>query len=89
MGLRAQKVEVQNLHLLQPEVIKALQGALAGYPNWRIMFQVDVPGKEKSWPGMGLIIYDDEIEDDLQREFLPPEFRNIVYEGSKPAKRWP
>lgn len=89
LGLHAQKVEVQNLRLLQPEVIKALQGALAGYPDWRIMFQVDVPGTEKIWPGMGLIIYDDEIEDDLQREFLPEEFRNIVYEGSRPAKRWP
>jgi hypothetical protein len=89
LGLRAQKVEIQNLKLLRPEVIKALQSTLFGYPNWRIMFQVDVPGTEKSWPGMGLIIYDDEIEDDLQREYLPEEFRNIVYEGSKPMKKWP
>jgi hypothetical protein len=32
---------------------------------------------------MGLIIHDDEIIDDLQREFLPPEFRNVSYEGSR------
>jgi hypothetical protein len=89
LGLRAQKVEIQNLRLLRPEIIKALQGALAGYSNWRIMFQVDVPGTEKTWPGMGLIIYDDEIEDDLRREYLPEEFRAIVYEGSKPLKKWP
>jgi hypothetical protein len=35
------------------------------------------------WPAMGLVIHDDGIIDDLQREYLPKAFRNIVYEGSK------
>ena len=56
---------------------------LIAYPDWEIMFRVDVPGKENDWPAMGVIIHDDEIIDDLRREFLPEEFRNIVYQGSK------
>lgn len=83
LGLYRQKLEVQNLNLLQPHIIKSLQALLNGYPDWEIMFQVAVPGKEDIWPGMGLIIHDDEIIDDLQREFLPEEFRHVTYPGSK------
>jgi hypothetical protein len=83
LGVYRHKLEVQNLNLLQPHIIKSLQVLLQGYPDWEIMFRVDVPGKEKEWPAMGVIIHDDEIIDDLQREFLPEPFRSIVYEGSK------
>jgi hypothetical protein len=83
LGSYRLKLEVQNLNLLQPHIIKSLQALLAGYPDWEIMFRVDVPGKENVWPAMGVIIHDDEIIDDLRREFLPDEFRNIVYEDSK------
>lgn len=82
-GAYRQKVEVQNLNLLQPHIVKSLQAVLAGYPDWEIMFRVDVVGKENVWPAMGLIIHDDEIIDDLLREFLPEKFRHIEYEGSK------
>ena len=85
-GTWRQEVEVQNLSLLKPPIIKLLQGLLAGYPDWEIMFRVDVLGKENVWPPMGLIIHDDEIIDDLQREFLPEEFRSIIYEGAKRFK---
>ncbi len=81
-GSYRQKLEVQNLNLLKPHIIKSLQALLAGYPDWEIMFRVD--GMENVWPAMGLIIHDEEIIDDLRREFLPEEFRNFVYEGSKP-----
>jgi len=50
-------LEIQNLSLLRPEVIKALQELFHGYPDWEIFYTVD-PGKEK-WPGMGIIIRDD------------------------------
>jgi hypothetical protein len=83
LGSYRQKLEVQNLNLLQPHIIRSLQAVLAKYPDWEIMFRIDVPGKENDWPAMGLIIHDDEIIDDLQREFLPPEFRNVSYEGSR------
>jgi hypothetical protein len=83
LGLYRQKLEVQNLSLLEPHIIKSLQALLAGYPDWEIMFRIAVLGKEDVWPAMGVIIHDDEIIDDLQREYLPEAFRGIVYEGSK------
>lgn len=83
LGLYRQQLEVQNLNLLQPQIIKSLQALLKGYPDWEIAFRVDVIGKENVWPAMGLIIRDDEIIDDLQREFLPEEFRHVTYPGSK------
>ncbi|HZS63561.1 MAG TPA: hypothetical protein VFA53_03545 [Xanthobacteraceae bacterium] len=83
LGLYLQKLEVQNLSLLQPHIIKSLQALLTGYPDWEIAFRVDVIGKENEWPAMGLLIHDDEIIDDLRREFLPEEFRDIAYPGSK------
>jgi hypothetical protein len=83
LGSYRLKLEVQNLNLLQPHIIKSLQALLDGYPDWEIMFRVDVIGKENVWPAMGIIIHDDEIIDDLQREYLPEEFRGIIYEGSK------
>jgi hypothetical protein len=36
----------------------------------------------------GLIIRDDEIIDDLQRESLPAEYQTIKYEGSR-RQDWP
>jgi hypothetical protein len=83
LGGYRQKLEVQNVNLLQPHIIKSLQTLLAGYPDWEIMFRVAVLGTENDWPAMGLIIHDDEIIDDLRREFLPEEFRSIHYEGGK------
>jgi hypothetical protein len=82
-GTWHQEVEVQNLSLLKPPIVKMLHALLAAYPDWEITVRVDVVGKENIWPAMGLIIHDHEIIDDLQREFLPEEFRSIVYEGSK------
>ena len=82
-----QKLEVQNLNLLQPHVVKGLQSLLQGYPDWDIMFRVSPLGTENIWPAMGLIIRDDVIIDDLKREFLPEEFRNFRYEGSRPSDR--
>jgi hypothetical protein len=87
-GTWRQEIEAQNLNLLQPHIVKLLQALLADYPDWEITVRVDVLGKENVWPGMGLVIHDDGIIDDLRREFLPEEFRNIVYESTKrPAHR--
>ena len=65
-GRYRQELEIQNLNLLQPHIVKSLQALLADLPNWYITARVDVPGKEKIWPGMGVIIYPDEIVDELQ-----------------------
>jgi hypothetical protein len=82
-GRFRQELEIQNLKLLQPHIVKSLQVLLADYPKWYITARVDVPGKEDSWPSMGLVIYPGEIVDDLQRDFLPEEFRNIMYESAR------
>src|SRR5258707_1249924 len=72
-GRLSQQLEFQNLELFKPQIIKVLQDLLAGYPDWYITIRVAVPGKEKIWPGMGLIIYSDEVIDELRRDFLPVE----------------
>jgi hypothetical protein len=82
-GWRRHQIEIQNLNLIRPHVITALQRNLSGYPEWCIAAGV-YPGLQ-DWPeaGMGLIIYDDEIIDELQRRYLPPEFHELHYEGSR------
>ncbi|MGV3633123.1 MAG: hypothetical protein ACO1NY_02160 [Pseudorhodoplanes sp.] len=72
-------IEIQNLNLLQPHIVKALQAELADYPRWEICAVVDVVREDGNWPGMGLIIYSDEIVDKLVRAYLPPEFRDVRY----------
>jgi hypothetical protein len=79
-GWQVQQVEFQNLDLLRPEVIKSLQALLAGYPDWLITVRIGVPGKRGIWPGMGLRIYWDKIVDDLKREYLPAEFRDMRFD---------
>ena len=77
LGRRQQELEVQNLALLQPHIIKLLQALLASYPEWRITVSVVIIGS--GWPGMGVIIYPDEIVDELQRQYFPAEFQGIKY----------
>lgn len=76
------QLEVHGLHMLQPAIIKSLQGVLRDFPEWEIVVRVDVPGTEETWPGMGLTIYPDSICDALKREFFPVEYRNLAYEGA-------
>ena len=78
-GWWQQQLEVQNLNLLAPNVIAALQGVLVAYPDWQITIRVDVPGKEDVWPGMGLVIEQDGIVDDLQRQYLPADIQRFRY----------
>lgn len=73
------RVEVQNLNLLVPPVVKGLQRLLSDYPDWEIAMAVDVPGTETRWPGMGLVISKDGIIDELRREFLPKPIADFRY----------
>jgi hypothetical protein len=75
-------VEVQNLALLKPVVIMALQKVLVGYPDWEIIVKVEPPTRGQ-WPGMGLVLRDDEIIDDLERDFLPKEYQSLAYAGAR------
>lgn len=73
------QLEFQNLELFRLDVIRSLQALLIDFPDWSISVRVDVPGTEASWPGMGLIIFNDRIVDELQRDYLPERFRQINY----------
>lgn len=77
------RIEIQNLNLLVPSVVKGLQSLLSGYPDWEIAMAVDVPGTETRWPGMGLVISRDGIVDELQREFLPKPIGDFRYQRVK------
>jgi hypothetical protein len=82
-GGHRHEIEIQNLNFLRPHVVQALRSLLQSYPDWEIWMRVDVPGKEREWPGMGLIVHKDGILDELQREHLPEEFRNLRYDDSR------
>ena len=82
-GNQQQKVEIQNLELLRPEVVDALQKTLAGLPGWEIVVAVDIPGHKTDWPAMGLVIRSHEIIDGLKRDYLPTHFQKIEYPGSR------
>ena len=83
-GRYSQQLEFQNLQLFDTLILSALQGLLHQFPDWHITIRVDVVGKEEQWPGMGVIIYRDRIVDDLNRDFLPDRFRNLLF-GETPA----
>ena len=79
-GWRRHTVEIHKLHMLRLSVVAALQALLDGFAEWEIVVAVDLPGKETDWPPMGLTITKKEITGDLKREYLPPEYRSIVYD---------
>lgn len=83
-GRYSQQLEFQNLDLFHPIILQLLQNLLQRFPDWYITIRVDVVGKEDVWPGMGVIVCRDRIVDDLNRDFLPPRFRNIMF-GETPA----
>lgn len=82
-GWHVHQLEVQNLALFQPTCIYALQELLAEYPDWEIAVRVVTPETVDTWPVMGVVIAGDEIIDELQREYLPAEFRDLKYGSSK------
>jgi hypothetical protein len=75
------EIEIQSLQLFKPHVIKLLQASLSGFPDWEISIGLDVMSKFTGLPPMGVIVRDDEIIDGLQRQYLPKEFHDLVYEG--------
>ena len=80
-----QKIEVFNLTLLQPGVIKSLQGLLKDYPGWEIRLGVRAPKNSHRWPVMGLTVRVHEVIDGLQRQYLPAEFHDIRYDTGRPG----
>ena len=83
-GWQRHTIEVHRLLMLSPAIAHALQSLLGEFPKWEIVIAVDVPGQE-NWPRMGLTIRKHELIDGLQRSYLPVEFQQIKYPGSRPG----
>lgn len=75
-------VFVDNLKILLPPVVDALQQLVKEYPGWQIDLRITTRGHE-DWPSMGSSIRADEIVDDLRREYFPKEYQNLAYEGAR------
>jgi hypothetical protein len=71
-------VAFNRLRMLQPALIKRLQVLLVEVPGWEIYVSIDIPERE-DWPQMGLLIRPHEIVDELKREYLPGEYRDLVF----------
>ena len=84
-GTRQHKLYITNLELLVPYVVRLLQNTLADFPDWEIIVAVYLKKKGYSWPDMGLTIRSHEIIDELQRQYFPPEYQAIRYEGARQA----
>jgi hypothetical protein len=78
-GYRRHTVEVHQLHMLRPEIVKQVHGILREFPGWEVVISVDVPGTEHTWPRMGLTLDPSKIVDNLRREYLPKEAQNYRY----------
>lgn len=85
-GRYSQQLEFQDLRLFDRLILKALQDLLRPFPEWYITIRVDVVGKEDQWPGMGVVIYRDRMVDDLNRDFLPARFRDLVFGEAQAAE---
>lgn len=79
------QVGIQNLNLYRPAIVHELRSLLSDLPGWAITMAVDVVGKEKSWPLMGVTIRKHEIIDGLNRDILPEVFRTYHYADSRPG----
>jgi hypothetical protein len=83
-GLTQHKVYFNKLFMLEPKIVKTVQALLTEFSNWEIVVAVSVDEYEgEGWPEMGLIIRKHEVVDGLQRQYFPPEYQDIQYEGSR------
>ena len=71
--------------MLKVVIIAGLRELLRDLPDWEIVMALDVPGKEKEWPPMGLTIRRHEIIDGLSRDHLPEPYKSLVIPGSRPG----
>jgi hypothetical protein len=82
-SLHQHSIEIQNLEMLRAPIIRGIRELLTDFPDWEIVISVDVPGTERVWPKMGLVIRTHEIVDGLQRQYLPEAFRSLRYDDSR------
>lgn len=82
-GFDQHNVYFHKFHMFEPQVVKELQGLLKQFSGWEIFVTAYIKPEGESWPEMGLIIREYEIVDGLQREYFPPEYQGLQYEGSR------
>src|SRR5262245_34924894 len=63
MGWSQHKIELQNLALLKPAVMKSLQSLLVASPDCESVIAIDILGKETEWPPTGVVLRHQEIVD--------------------------
>ncbi len=80
---RYQTIYVHNMKLLSPEIVSTLHAMVSDYPGWEIIVTVSLHGPGEEWPEVGLTIRPHEIIDGLQRQYFPPEYRDLAYAGSR------
>lgn len=78
-GQEMQQIELVNLDLLRPDLIRSLQELLVRHPDWVISVRVEGTGKGGQRIGMGLMICSDRIIDELRRDLLPERFRSMRF----------
>lgn len=69
------------MRLLQRDAVGALKRVLDDFPGWQIIMRIFALDTEPPLPRMGLLISDGRVYNDLKREYLPEEIRQISYEG--------
>jgi hypothetical protein len=82
-GFDQHNVYFYSFEMFRPVVIKELQVLLKQYSGWEIFVTTFIKPGGENWPDMGLIIREHEIIDGLQRQYFPPEYQSIQYEGSR------
>ena len=75
-GFRSNKICIHRFSFLTTSMIATLREIVARHDNWEILVAIDIPGKEE-WPPMGVYIRAHEIVDQPQREYFPPEYRDV------------
>jgi len=79
---------VAHMEYIREPLVRQLQNLLTNFPNREIIFTVTCPEDVDKWPLMGLYIRKDDISDGLLRQYFPPEYQSITYEGSHPGDRY-
>jgi hypothetical protein len=70
------QVETTNLDLIHPRIIDGLRSILNDYPAFALTMKLI---RTADRPGMGIIIYQGKIEDELLRDHLPAPYRDFIY----------
>ena len=82
-GFDQHNVYFHKFKMFESRTVKELQALLGQFSGWEIFVTVCIDPEGESWPDMGLIIREHEIIDGLQRQYFPPKYQSIQYEGSR------